>query len=46
MNFFKSIFSKPNCEISINEVPKRRCCYLRDEDYNRIKLPAFSLMIS
>ena len=41
MNFFKSIFSKPNCEISINEVPKRRCCYLRDEDYNRIKLPAF-----
>ena len=41
MNFFKSIFSKPNCEISIDEVPKRRCCYLRDEDYNRIKLPAF-----
>ena len=41
MNLFKSFFSKPNCEISINEVPKRRCCYLRDEDYNRIKLPAF-----
>jgi vacuolar protein sorting-associated protein 26 len=41
MNIFKSIFSKPNCEIGINEVPKRRCCYLRDEDYNRIKLPAF-----
>ena len=41
MNFFKTFFSKPNCEISINEVPKRRCCYLRDEDYNRIKLPAF-----
>ena len=41
MNFFNSLFSKPNCEISINEVPKRRCCYLRDEDYNRIKLPAF-----
>ena len=41
MNFFKSIFSKPNCEIGIDEVPKRRCCYLRDEDYNRIKLPAF-----
>ena len=41
MNFFKSFFSKPNCEITINEIPKRRCCYLRDEDYNRIKLPAF-----
>ena len=41
MNFFKTFFSKPNCEISIDEVPKRRCCYLRDEDYNRIKLPAF-----
>ena len=41
MNIFKSFFSKPNCEIIINEVPKRRCCYLRDEDYNRIKLPAF-----
>jgi vacuolar protein sorting-associated protein 26 len=41
MNFFKSFFSKPNCEITIDEVPKRRCCYLRDEDYNRIKLPAF-----
>ena len=41
MNIFKSLFSKPNCEISIDEVPKRRCCYLRDEDYNRIKLPAF-----
>ena len=41
MNIFKSFFSKPNCEITIDEVPKRRCCYLRDEDYNRIKLPAF-----
>ena len=41
MNIFKSLFSKPNCDIGINEVPKRRCCYLRDEDYNRIKLPAF-----
>ena len=41
MNFFKTFFSKPNCEISIDEVPKRRCCYLRDEDYNRIKLTAF-----
>ena len=41
MQLFNSFFSKPNCEISINEVPKRRCCYLRDEDYNRIKLPAF-----
>ena len=41
MTFFKSFFSKPNCEITIDEVPKRRCCYLRDEDYNRIKLPAF-----
>ena len=41
MNIFNSFFSKPNCEISIDEVPKRRCCYLRDEDYNRIKLPAF-----
>ena len=41
MNIFKSFFSKPNCDIGINEVPKRRCCYLRDEDYNRIKLPAF-----
>jgi vacuolar protein sorting-associated protein 26 len=41
MNIFKSLFSKPNCDISIDEVPKRRCCYLRDEDYNRIKLPAF-----
>ena len=41
MNFFKTFFSKPNCEITIDEVPKRRCCYLRDEDYNRIKLPAF-----
>ena len=41
MNFFNSLFSKPNVEITIDEVPKRRCCYLRDEDYNRIKLPAF-----
>ena len=41
MNIFKSLFSKPNCEISIDEVPKTTSCYLRDEDYNRIKLPAF-----
>ena len=41
MNFFNSLFSKPNCQICIKEVPKRSCCYLRDEDYNSIKFPAF-----
>lgn len=41
MHFFTSLFSKPNVTINIDEVPKRRAVYLRDEDYNRIKLPAF-----
>ena len=41
MNFFSSLFSKPNVEIILNEIPKRRCVYLRDENHNRIKLPSF-----
>ena len=41
MNFFSSLFSKPNVEIILNEIPKRRCVYLRDENRNRIKLPSF-----
>ena len=41
MNFFSSLFSKPNVDINIDEVPKRRSVYLRDEDYNRIILPSF-----
>lgn len=28
-------------EINIDEIPKRRPVYLRDEDYQKIKLPAF-----
>lgn len=41
MNFFSSFFSKPNVEIIINEIPKRRNVYLRDEYHKRIKLPSF-----
>ena len=41
MNFFSSLFSKPNVEISLNEIPKRRFVYLRDEFHKRIKLPSF-----
>jgi vacuolar protein sorting-associated protein 26 len=41
MNFFSSLFSKPNVEILLNEIPKRRCVYLRDENHNRIKFPSF-----
>lgn len=41
MNFFSSLFSKPNVEIILNEIPKRRCVYLRDENHNRIKLLSF-----
>ena len=41
MNFFSSLFIKPNIEILINEIPKRRNVYLRDEHHKRIKLPSF-----
>ena len=41
MNFFNSLFSKPNVEIILKEIPDRRCVYLRDDDDKRIKLPAF-----
>ena len=41
MNLFSSLFSKPNVEILINEIPKRRNVYLRDEFHKRIKLPSF-----
>ena len=41
MNFFSYFFSKLNAEILINEIPKRRCVYLRDEFHKRLKLPSF-----
>ena len=41
MNFFSSFFTKPNIEILVNEIPKRRNVYLRDENHKRIKLPSF-----
>ena len=41
MNFFSSLFFKPNVQILINEIPKRRCVYLRDDLHNRLKLPSF-----
>ena len=41
MNFFSSFFSKPSVDILIDEQINRRKLYLRDEDYNRVILPAF-----
>ena len=41
MNFFSIFFPKLNTEILINEIPKRRCVYLRDEFHKRLKLPSF-----
>ena len=41
MNFFSSLFIKPNIEILINEIPQRRNVYLRDENHKKIKLPSF-----
>ena len=41
MNFFSSFFSKPSIDILIDEQINRRKLYLRDEDYNRVILPAF-----
>ena len=35
------MFSKPTVEIAVDEVPGRRPVYLRDEDYKKMKLPAF-----
>lgn len=40
MNFFSSLFSKPQVEIVLKD-PGRRCVYLRDDDDKRIKLPNF-----
>ena len=41
MNFFSFFFSKPSVDILIDEQINRRKLYLRDEDYNRVILPAF-----
>ena len=40
-NLFGAFFSKPNLEIFLNEVPKRRKVYLRNEEGKRYTLPAF-----
>jgi vacuolar protein sorting-associated protein 26 len=41
MFLIKPFTSKPNVQILLNEYENRRPVYLRDEDYNRIKLPSF-----